>query len=429
MRRGWAVLFGLLLLIAVAHIAWTASVQSEFEARLDAIRAAGEPIDPSELNHDPVPPSLDAAPLLRRVAARLEGDPNPAESSWFELIDGEPVEESELAACREWLARTEPLFAWIEEAAAKPAWDPGVDWRDGVNASIDWIPSIQAAMNYLRWRAYFAESPEQATECATVLFDLARKTNRASGISCLVRWVGEGLACEILERCARKFGTVAPLGDRLAVAEDPDAVRDALLGERAVCVTLILEWARGETNPILVLQGVSGGFDEQGSAVLDFLATSPFCRPLAYGDGVRALAMFDDALQLHELSPWEALEQAEGLDERHNHGIPWIFSTLWRVLPARLAAERCRHLATLRVTDAGLAVLAWRNERGDWPATLADVGEWIDPFTGDPLQYTIEEDGSVRIEAQWWLPFADDEEKIEFDRSIGQDIAWILEAR
>ena len=81
------------------------------------------------------------------------------------------------------------------------------------------------------------------------------------------------------------------------------------------------------------------------------------------------------------------------------------------------------------MTDAGIALLAWREERGDWPATLADAGEWIDPFTGDPLLYAVEDDGSARIEAQWWLPFADDAEKIEFERSIGQDIAWSLPAR
>jgi hypothetical protein len=428
MRRFWAILFGILLLLAVAHIGWTASLKSAFEERLEAVRASGAPIELADLNRDPVPPSLDAAPLLRRATGRLRSNPNPADLAWYSLIVNDPVEEADLAAARQWTTRMEPVFDWLKDAAGKPSWSFGVDWTHGIETEVESIPAMQATVDYLKWRAYFAESPEDATECATVLFDLARKLERPSAISCLVRWTVENEACDILERCARKFGIVGHLGGRLAAAEDPRGAIEALEGERAMCLSLVLAWARGETSPLRMIRKAGNPHEDPGRTPADLLATSPLCRPFAYGDGSRALEMFDEALALNELEPWEALRKADGFDAQHAHGVPWIHSSLYRVLPEELAVRRCRHLATLRVTDAGLAVLDWRRERGEWPATLADVGEWVDPFTGNPLIYDMDDDG-IRIEAAWWTPFADDEERIEFKRSEGEDIAWTLEAR
>jgi hypothetical protein len=52
--------------VITAWLVWTALLRAEFEERLDALRAAGVPVDPEDLRSQPVAAADNAAPLLQR---------------------------------------------------------------------------------------------------------------------------------------------------------------------------------------------------------------------------------------------------------------------------------------------------------------------------------------------------------------------------
>ena len=58
-----------LVAIAITHTVWTASLKNKFEARLEEIRARGEPVEFAELEPPKPPDERNAAPLYEKALA------------------------------------------------------------------------------------------------------------------------------------------------------------------------------------------------------------------------------------------------------------------------------------------------------------------------------------------------------------------------
>jgi hypothetical protein len=101
-RRGrrwrWMGLVGLLLVVAlsIAYFTWSRKSEARLTELLDELRRAGEPVEPADLVHRPIPTEDDAAPDLRAAVAALD-----QKSETFDAFNKIDLEQPLGAADRE----------------------------------------------------------------------------------------------------------------------------------------------------------------------------------------------------------------------------------------------------------------------------------------------------------------------------------------
>jgi len=397
--RWWWFAIALPLLALGFWFAWITILEHRFEAGLEAIRAAHEPVDLAELNRPPMNPEDNAAPLLRRFLGWYEK--HWPDDAWMDDTGFYSVDAKNRAAVRRWVQAGDAAFAWVKEAAARPGCDFGVDWGKGLDVDLPALSIMAGVGTTIQLRAQCAEGhAEHAVREIAILLDLARKMDEPTTIDYLTRLSEHEMAIRTLKAIAGLAGfdpvvTRALLEARLRAAEDPPGLRDVLLGERTVCLSLVRRWIAGE-DPRSWLEPATNGGTGIYRQLNGWFIASFLRRPWACLDGLHAQEMFREGLEITALRPWEALAKGEAFRSRYALGAGSTHTTLWRNLFPKLWLERCRDLAKLRLARAGLALLAWRAEHGAWPATLEAVGKWIDPFTGEALIYEIEK-GHARV--------------------------------
>jgi hypothetical protein len=414
LRPAWVrwILLPVLVLFA-AHAGWTLISKWRFEARLQEMRAAGEPVELRDLAPPPVPEDENAAALL--LEAERVYEEQLADQPVGVVTDPENWLEEDRAELQEWLAKGEHYRTLLARAAAKPALRMDLDWEAGPMMRVATIPAMHHAAEFLEYRARFGKATAESIRDLDVMLGLAPKLERQTAISVLVRWTIEGVAADTLVLLsARPDFDVAAARAALdpafasAIAAQRPLVRDALLGERTIGISVARRWISGESPTVFLreIDSLTGGEeatdaeDEETSAA-DVLAGSWLFRPIAYGDALRLIELMDQHLVLVDLPPRDALARTETLQEEYAGKLPWLISSLYAVLPTKLHVERQRHLAHMRLARVGLALLELRKRNGEWPRSLRPVAAligadaMIDPYTGDELQY----EPGVRLEA------------------------------
>ncbi len=117
MKR-WRWILGLPLLAAAAYFAWGLMLAAKYEARLDALRAAGEPVTYEDLAGPEVPSDQNGAALLREASEIFKK----VNEKWtFRLgLDYDDSSWAEERPVRDALPELESCFSKIEEAAQRP---------------------------------------------------------------------------------------------------------------------------------------------------------------------------------------------------------------------------------------------------------------------------------------------------------------------
>jgi len=237
----------------------------------------------------------------------------------------------------------------------------------------------------------------------------------------LVRWTVEQLAARALEDLAPKPGFDARAARELVdghlagTLDHGPLVRDALRGERASMLYVVRRWIDGE-SPLEILEITNL---DQDPGAMNALVTSWIWRPLVYGDAMRTLDLYERALELVEAPPQKASAAADALVEEYEDWFLYFFTNMMRRIPGKVFSERLRHLARIRITRVGLALLQRREETGAWPTDLdaaiplVDAETLTDPYTDKRLQY----EPGVRLEAAVPIP-AELEGEFREDRRI-----------
>ncbi|HEX5138061.1 MAG TPA: hypothetical protein VFY93_13880 [Planctomycetota bacterium] len=411
--RRWWVRWIVLPLVALvgAHQVWTLTLKWEFERRITKLRAAGEPVDLGDLRRPRIPDEDNAAALWEEA------------HEWYEehlhtpavLVQNTPEDiwdEGDREAVAEYLGGGDPYVDLLARAAAKPDMWQDLEWEKGAGMEVTAIPQMQDAMGYLEHRARCAERGPDAVRFVAIMLDLAPKLERSCLILVLVRWMVDRTAADAIKVLFRKPGfdareARACLDPRLARIDDGSDLRKAFEGERVMALSVSRRWIAGE-SPLRIMKELSGddGARDDAESAADRLAASCIVRPFAYRDALRLLDVTERAIVIAGLPSREAIPAAEALRDEDRAGVLNLASQLWAGLPVKAVRERPKHDAYVRIARVGLALLAIKQETGEWPETLDAVVPLVgeacleDPYTGERLQY----EPGVRVQAAVPIP-------------------------
>jgi hypothetical protein len=371
------ILLALAVLLGVAG--WFVALyieKAEYERRVAAIRAAGQPTTPEELVPDPIPDEENAAVLLREAHALLEKleavEPSPLYSV------GEEWTDEDVAAADQYVDDARPYRELVDRALARRRLE-FADPLDMKAESLAW--SIQLT-DYSRTFVHADAEPnrrtERVVEAAVLLLDLADLLPVQSDVPWVVRSGLRHSAVDLVRRNARDQGEldaallrtlVAP---RLAKAESPRGPPASVVdGARVFYLRIVRCWLEGRSPEDVHLPASRARM------------TSPGNRRLVWRDANRMLEFFARARAASETTPEEAHRfEIDGPADVVLHPLS---TSAAHFLPS-LFENYTREVAVLRLARVALAVMEHRQRTGRWPAALPpDLP--VDPFSGKPFLY------------------------------------------
>lgn len=270
--KRWGIGAGILLgalLVVNGFFSWR--VNSQFNAKIAAIRAEGAPASIADLNPKPIPAEINAAAHIDALAPRLDEfgkeqyrweSKTPLGQSYEKLNEGESPTPEQLAAMREILDKYADLEAAISAAAACPQYASTADFSLGFHDFLDSnlnarISRIRAIARLVRWRSrvLIGEGrPDLAVERWIEVLRLAKlheaePTVVAQLVTYAVRYATVDGIHEAL-----MAGPIPPelrdqLNAELARVESPTKMKDVLIAERAVSASASVEQTSSTCGP------------------------------------------------------------------------------------------------------------------------------------------------------------------------------------
>lgn len=389
---GAGLIVGLLLLVN-AFMSWR--VETRFQAKVEAIRAQGDPASIAELNPEPIPADENAAAHMDKLELRLNEFSKEYATfynselgkAYDELDEGEQATADQLAAMRSLLDKYVDLEEMIAMAAAAPRYASTADFTLGFQKFLEvQSPRLTRVRNVARlvdWRLELLVAEgrrEEAVRRGMQLLQLAKLHEaEPSLISFLVSVSVRSVAIHGIHR-AIDAGSVSTevheeLERELARQDEPASIEKALRLERAISVSASREQA-WDAAPAWWIGLVGWPMKGQFIAPLDF---------------------YEQLLPMADL-PWTEIQKkfAKGgvLSAPTGHG---VLADL--LLPAFEAAILASHrdtamIRSLRILNA-LQLFAEVNGREASELTEIELPKsaMIDPFSGKPLIAMHTDDG------------------------------------
>lgn len=405
------------VLAAVAAGGWWfhgGRAKERFEARVEALRAAGQPTRFEDLATPVIPDEENGAKLLEeahRLLKEREKAPDSAESL---LWKDEHTDEERLriAAYLESLA---PYFDLLGQVPKRPGWRPDLDWSSGIAMMPGLVPELQDAGRLLSARVEFDLEmngrTERAAATASLLVDLGEKCRGPFVIGHIVPHAMTSGAVGVLRTASREPGFDAALFRRIVdpklAAAIPERGPEAamLVEERVFLLAVVRAMDQGELS-----EKSLGIFEDRW---LPFLH-----RPRLYREAITCLDLAEEGMRRADATPEEALGAGADFRARYRKGRADDIVASIGGLYAGVFSKFGHHVACLRLARVVMALLEHRQTKGAWPESLDALGEMpLDPFSGKPFLYERTERG-CRVRAAK----EDTDEELE-----GRNLLWTLE--
>ena len=419
LRRVAIVLLGLVLVLTTAHIIWTYVEKSGFQARMERVRQAGDPIYLTDLAMRPVPDERNAAKLLEEAAAWLEArrdrDDEYGDALLFQSKRAreEDWTEDEWNHLYRYLDSLKPYYAMIEQVPQRPEWSVDIAPDDPISSAFRPFPWAQEVVEYTLYRVQFDRvekgRTERAARAAVFLLDFADRCKLPLFYGHLVSHTNTNQTGVILRIASERPGFDARLfrqivEPRLAAAIAPTGPPvEVVHALRAEALRWMRAWLAGETADV---------------SPSDHVWRNVFWRPLLYRDGSRMLDLHARVIPSCGVSPEEAWPIGERLRNEYGGGVK-LYPVLTRTHGATCGGafrQFTISTATRRLTCVVMAILEYKQTAGVWPASLDVLGDLpLDPFTARPLVYERRADGA-RIHVSW--PGKD------WETLVVDDLAW-----
>jgi hypothetical protein len=390
-----------LLLLANGFMAWR--VRAQFNWKVAAIRAAGDPASLDDLTPNPIPETENAAEVLAAIGPRLKqfskehgkffdtpvgkafeartdrGLPATPEqiAAIKKIVDNYPDIDAKLAA-----AATCDQYASVADFSAGPQKFLQINLNGGVN-------DVRTASRFIGWRmqTLIAEGKqEEAAKLGIECLKLARLwdneplvVNALVGIAIrniIIHSIYDALAAGPISAATR-----AALDQELAISDDPQRLVHVLKTERAYSVSMIEEFNTPPPN--------------SGVASLILVRMFGWVMQRHY---VGVLDFYDEQLALAS-KPWiDVHNQIGQAGSTADAKFGPMAGTVAPSVQSLFEAE-ARNIALLRSLRLFNAVTKFRAEKGREASGIDELAipknATIDPFSGLPLKVKLAKEGWV----------------------------------
>lgn len=413
----WRGLAVAIVLVAVAAGGWHfygGSAKKRFEARVEALRAAGHPTRLEDLATPAIPDEENAAKLLEQARSILKEIEREHDRSL--LWKDEPNDE-ELRSIAAFVESLAPYFSLLDQVPQRPGFRLDIDWSQRAPFLNPHIPAYQEIAELLTARAEFDRDwngrTERSAATAVLLMDIGERGAGPFAIGRLVSWTVTSGAITVLRNALK-----GPGFDAAAFRATVDPRLAKAIPDRGPPVSMLIE----ERVFLLdVLEAIDAG-DVSSHAIgqvedrwLPFLY-----RPGLYKEAMACLDLAGEAIGLADTTPEHALSVSAEFRSRYGRSTDRDdFDQSLGVLYTGLFAKYAQHVASLRLARVVMALVEHRQANGAWSESLADLGDMpTDPYSGKPFLYERTEHGCrVRVAREDWT-----DEQLE-----SSNLLWTLE--
>jgi hypothetical protein len=393
MGRILRVLLVVTFLAAVAAVGWYAyggTWKERYEARVAALRAAGQPTRFEDLATPPIPDEENGAKLLEEAHKILEERmlrPGNAEDLLYK--EGRSAEET--ATLATYLDSLKPYFDLLARVPDRPGWRLDLDWTAGIKMRVDLYSQLIRARQHVVARAEIdpeeSGRTERAARAAVLMLALGAKCRAPFLLGHLVAESMTSDVEEILRAAIRCPGFDAALFRRIVDPPLAQSIpergppRSVFVQERASMIGAVEAIRAGAPLPRLGKE-----------RTLSFLRL-----PDLYREALRNLDATEEAIACCDTTPEEALVAAKELGTVLRADNP-IFGDMANTY-SRTFRNYADSVADRRLTRIAMALLEHRQREDKWPESLAALGEMpLDPYSGGPFLYERTE-GGCRVHA------------------------------
>ncbi|HUU16195.1 MAG TPA: hypothetical protein VMW72_03510 [Sedimentisphaerales bacterium] len=389
------VVLGLIYAIAV-------SVSSAKLRRVYAdLKKDGRPMEPSDVIPPEVPDTENAALLYESAALLLKAQPTPDENLLVDLGDisdkfiKDSLDSDKLDEFKQLIGQdvVTQALSIVAQGTLRGSCRFDLNYDDGLNMLLPHISELRNLARILCAKAYLeAKTGNPDTAWDMVITQLkfadALRTEPVL-IRKLVRIQMIRLSCDTIKKlCEIAPPNTQQASDIRSLLKDFDDIRPLIHSIDAERL-LIGEWVFNLTKDEMYKTNLQYS-DENDTGLLPKLIIFGITfKPLFLADHAAYLRFMHDGTRFLE-RPYSP-EQGEILEK----GVQKKRYTITRILtPAifRVKEIHCQMTAQLRITQAGLALLQYKQTKNAFPATLEalQLHNINDPFSDGPLSYKTE---------------------------------------
>ncbi len=395
-RLHWPwILFFIVLLIIIVLTIQKIYMQNQVQSRLDALHAAGYPINASDLDTLYVTPPLgeNAADIYLEAFAQLEewkSQPDKldllpiAGNAEFQRLD-ELFTPATMDLIEQYLADNAQTLQRLYQAMPVEACRYPVDFNDGFNVLLEHLGPMRSCAKLMQLETIHHlhnQDIEKAIQSAHAIFCLARSLKKEPIlISQLVRSAVSAIFIDTVELILN-HSTPSPvqiqrLKALLEQVYDPDWLRQAIIAERALVCEMLNRpdiFAQEDTPGIIFNLYAALGFSDRAR--------------MTYLDAM------EEYLEAISLPTPKRFHTAEAVHNRihQTRGIKRFFLMFVPALAGTLRID-AQHQSQQLLALTALAIESYRQDHQQLPHTLADLApEYLndvplDPFDGKPIRY------------------------------------------
>lgn len=405
----WHIPCALLAIIIGAFVVYRIVGRTTLEDRLDAIRAAGYPVTPAELDqwYETPPYGENAADYIVEALAYLQ-KPKPEQREQIPWLGNaempartEPLSTETASIVAQLLQDNQDAIKLLQQGAALERSRYPIDFTRGHATLLPHLADLRGAVQLLCLKAILhgeQGQPQSATDVLLCAFGVANsQAAEPLLISQMVRQGCQATTVSTLERIVSQTSLeqehLMRLRKTLVTAYDPNAMARAFAGERCL-VILMLRDPRStglDLAPLLAPEGPS---------LMQIYAA----QALGQADQclIRYIDLTDRYIAALRLPPHERPQAARDL-ERQDQELRKAHAILSYSMPSmhRFILTDLAHLTRLRVAGVAMAVEQYRLVNGNPPKQLADLVPTflpevpLDPYDSRPLRYRKREKGYV----------------------------------
>lgn len=406
-RRVLVVAVVLAVALGVGRHLYGGSERERYEARVAALRAAGQPTRFEDLATPLIPDEENGAKLLKEAHRLLEQRRRAPGNAEDLLYADEPNAEEQVSIAA-YLDSLTPYFELLARVPERPGWRLDLDWTAGIATRVDLPSQLMMASLHVRARAEFGAhegSTERAADAAALLLALGGKCRGPFLLGYLVSESMAGAAAVILRDAMRQPGFDAGLFRRIV---DPPLARS--VPDRGPPRSVFVQERVFGIGAVEAIRAGAPYHSRDKERTISFLR-----QPRLYRDANVHLDAVEKALACCDTTPENALAAAAELDAEPDMDTMFgntakMYSRAFRLFADSVAGQR--------LTRVVMALLEYRQREGTWPESLAALGEMPnDPYGGGPFLYERTEHG-CRVRS------AKDATREDLEESA---LAWTLE--